>query len=139
MGDDLVYVLNSCTLAGEWGTGSHLLAVPRIDVSRHSIRLGKTKRSKAFKSVLHGISWLNVRSARDDEILNRLSEIQAFWVPDIWPVGYGAVPFSAAVSYPPTARRTPAVGSMPYPPSPLGPAMPNWGPEAMHVNEATRM
>ena len=28
----------SYTLAGEWGTGSHLLAVPRIDVSRHRIR-----------------------------------------------------------------------------------------------------
>ena len=44
------WVLNSYTLAGEWGTGSHLLGVPRIDVSRHSIRLGETKHSKAFKS-----------------------------------------------------------------------------------------
>ena len=42
--DNLVYVLNLYTLAGEWGTGSHLLVVPRIDVSRHCIRLGKTKR-----------------------------------------------------------------------------------------------
>ena len=48
--DDLVNVLNLYTLAGEWGTGSHLLGVPRIDVSRHSIRLGETKHSKAFKS-----------------------------------------------------------------------------------------
>ena len=32
------------------GSGSHFLAVPRIDVSRHCIRLGKTKRSKAFKT-----------------------------------------------------------------------------------------
>ena len=26
-------------IAAEWDTGSHLLAVPRIDVSRHCIRL----------------------------------------------------------------------------------------------------
>ena len=34
------------------------------------------------------------------------------------PVGYGFVPFSAAVPYPPTARRTPGYREMPYPPSP---------------------
>ena len=40
------YVLNVYTLAGERGTGSHFLAVPRIDVSKHFIiRLGKTKRA----------------------------------------------------------------------------------------------
>ena len=33
------WVLNSYTLAGEWGTGSHLLVVPRIDVSGHCITL----------------------------------------------------------------------------------------------------
>ena len=48
--DDSVYVLNVYTLAGEWGTGSYFLVVPSIDVSRHCIRLGKTKRSKVFKS-----------------------------------------------------------------------------------------
>ena len=50
MADESIGPVSSYTLAGEWGTGSHLLVVPRIDVSRHSIkRLGKTKRSKAFK------------------------------------------------------------------------------------------
>ena len=37
------------TLAGEWGTGSHLLALPSIDVSRQSTGLGKTMRLKASK------------------------------------------------------------------------------------------
>ena len=38
------------TLAGEWGTGSHPLILPSIDVSRQSTGLGKTKRLKASKS-----------------------------------------------------------------------------------------
>ena len=39
------------TLAGEWGTGSHPLALPSIDVSRQSTGLGKTMRLKASKSL----------------------------------------------------------------------------------------
>ena len=39
------------TLAGEWGTGSHPLALPSIYVSRQSTGLGKTMRLKASKSV----------------------------------------------------------------------------------------
>ena len=38
------------TLAGEWGTGSHPLALPSIDVSRQSTGLGKTMRLKVSKS-----------------------------------------------------------------------------------------
>ena len=37
------------TLAGEWGTGSHPLVLPSIDVSRQSTGLGKTMRLKASK------------------------------------------------------------------------------------------
>ena len=39
-------------------------------------------------------------------------------VPDICPVGYGIVPLSPAVSYPPTTRRSSSGCWMPYPPSP---------------------
>ena len=39
------------TLAGEWGTGSHSLGLPSIDVSRQSTGLGKTMRLKASKGV----------------------------------------------------------------------------------------
>ena len=35
------------TLAGEWGTGSHPLVLPSIDVSRQSTGFGKTMRLKA--------------------------------------------------------------------------------------------
>ena len=38
-------------LAGEWGTGSHPLVLPSIDVSRQSTGFGKTKRLKASKSL----------------------------------------------------------------------------------------
>ena len=38
------------TLAGEWGTGSHPLALPSIDVSRQSTGFEKTMRLKASKS-----------------------------------------------------------------------------------------
>ena len=38
------------TLAGEWGTGSHPLGLPSIDVSRQSTGLGKTMRLKTSKS-----------------------------------------------------------------------------------------
>ena len=41
-----VYTLGS---AGEWGTGSHSLGLPSIDVSRQSTELGKTMRKKASK------------------------------------------------------------------------------------------
>ena len=50
------------TLAWEWGTGSHLLAVPRIDVSRHCIRLEK---NKAFKSVQKRSGEYRIRSESD--------------------------------------------------------------------------
>ena len=39
------------TLAGEWGTGSHPLVLPNIDVSRQSTGLGKIMRLKASNSL----------------------------------------------------------------------------------------
>ena len=53
------YVLNLYTLAGElcvyvsreWGTGSHLLVVPRIDVSTLGIALGSGKQSVQKRSI----------------------------------------------------------------------------------------
>ena len=39
------------TLAGEWGTGSHPLVLPSVDVSRQSTGLAETMRLKASKSV----------------------------------------------------------------------------------------
>ena len=40
------------TLAGEWGTGSHPLVLPSIDVFRQCTGFGKTMRLKASKKAV---------------------------------------------------------------------------------------
>ena len=50
------------TLAGEWGTGSHPLGLPSIDVSRQSTGHGKTMRlRKSLRTKVLGLSLIDPR------------------------------------------------------------------------------
>ena len=64
------------TLAGEWGTGSHFLVVPRIDVSRHCIRLRRKHVKKRSGTFFPG--W----QAKGEEAVQRLLFVVVCYLSD---------------------------------------------------------